>query len=145
LPGGLPNSGRAIWRFSGVLLRIAGAALPDADTRRLFRRVCPEVTAAHLPCVPPDVFVNVRSALHERTIALWLAASRGYLWYFRPSPRVSSSLPPPPPPDRGNNRRAFPFWRSRGPRKTQSLSRSTREPLRTRDLPPAPGILPTPT
>src|SRR5256885_8767025 len=89
--------------------------------------------------------IYVRSALHERTIALWLAASRGYLWYFRPSPRVSSSLPPPPPPDRGNNRRAFPFWRSRGPRKTQSLSHSTREPLRTRDLPPAPGILPTPT
>ena len=48
----------AIWRFSGVLLRIAGAALPDADTRRLSRRVCPEVSAAHLPCVPPDVSVN---------------------------------------------------------------------------------------
>src|SRR5215472_11220204 len=53
LQGDLRSSGRGIWRFSGVLLRSAGAALPDADTRRLFEEVCPEVPAAHLPCVPP--------------------------------------------------------------------------------------------
>src|SRR5260370_5207126 len=73
-------------------------------------------------------------ALHKRKIALWLAASRGYLWYFSPSPRVFSPSQLRLHPDRGNSPRAAPFWRTRASHKTQFRFHSTREPLKTLDL-----------
>src|SRR5215467_5735883 len=51
---------------AATLLRTSDAALTDADNRRLYRGVCPEGSAAMLPCVPPpygdSIFLLHRTA-----------------------------------------------------------------------------------